>query len=478
MRGAGTNVRHPTTVDMLPDNVLLETFDFFKEHRDHRMLVWEGWQTLAHVCQRWRSIVFASPNRLGLQILCTDRTPAYKNLYIWPAIPIVIDYYRRDSNYSSTGQDNVIAALRHPNRIIDIRLDVTSSQLRKIFRRMKKQFPVLSNLKIISKGVNAPDLPAKFLTSSAPRLQSLYLRRIPLPTLPTLLLSTNDLSHLHLHKIPTTGYIPPEAMVTCLIALPRLHQLTIGFQSATSHPDLIGPPPVTRAVLPVLNWFKFQGASEYLEDLTARIDCPQLDQIIIEYLYHFGDLQVAQLSTFIDRSVGPKLTLCKHAQVTFHRREVSFTMFPFRESGPTITTIKCVGINRQVFHLAQVLSQFSATLSYVIHLKLYTWPDDSRSEYMSNAANAEWLPLLRLFSVAQTLYVSSKLARGVALALEDITAEMVAEVLPSLGFIYLVHRLASHIEKFAAARRLSGHPVTVTTNETEYYRRFRSYVGK
>ena len=474
MHGAGKNVRHPTTIDMLPDNVLLETFDFCKEHHDHRMLVWEEWQILAHVCQRWRRIIFASPNRLGLQILCTDRTPVSKNLYIWPAFPIVIDY--RGDDHSSKGQDIVTTARWDPDRVIDIRLDVMGSQLRKIFPMLREQFPVLSNLKIISKDTNAPALPAEFLGRSAPRLQSLYLRRISFPTLPTLLLSTNDLSRLHLHKIPTTSYISPEAMVTCLVALPRLHQLTIGFQSwFIFFPDRIGPPPVTRTVLPALTWFEFQGASEYLEDLAARIDCPQLDQINIEYMNQAGDFQVAELSTFIGRSsVGPKLTLCKHAQVTFSRNEVSFTMFPFRESGPAIITINCAGIDWQVSHLSQVLSHFSA-LSNVVHLKLYTWPDDSRFE---NTWETPWLHLLRLFSAAQTLYVSSKLAGRVALALEDIAPEMVAEVLPSLGFIYLVRKPAFHIEKFAAARRLSGHPVTVVTNETEYYRRFKSFVSK
>jgi hypothetical protein len=54
--------------------------------------VWK-WHTLVHVCQRWRQIVFASPRRLNLQILCTHGTPVRKNLGIWPAFPIAIDYY-------------------------------------------------------------------------------------------------------------------------------------------------------------------------------------------------------------------------------------------------------------------------------------------------------------------------------------------------------------------------------------------------
>jgi len=64
------------TIEMLPEEILLEVFAFD--------LVWknDGWVTLAHVCRRWRSIVFAAPRRLNLHLLCTARTPARKMLDI------------------------------------------------------------------------------------------------------------------------------------------------------------------------------------------------------------------------------------------------------------------------------------------------------------------------------------------------------------------------------------------------------------
>ena len=40
------------TIDMLPDLALLEIFDFYMF--ESRI---EVWQTLVHVCQKWRSIV-------------------------------------------------------------------------------------------------------------------------------------------------------------------------------------------------------------------------------------------------------------------------------------------------------------------------------------------------------------------------------------------------------------------------------------
>jgi hypothetical protein len=104
----------------------------------------------------------------------------------------------------------------------------------------------------------------------------------------------------------------------------QARNFSIEFRSATSRPDRIHPPPVTRTVLPALTAFHFQGASEYLEDLVARIDGPQVNGIYIGYLNQLVDFQVAQLSKFFDRSLGPKLTLFRHAQVTFYSSRVSF----------------------------------------------------------------------------------------------------------------------------------------------------------
>jgi len=71
----------------------------------------------------------------------------------------------------------------------------------------------------------------------------------------------------------------------------------------------------------------------------------------------------------------------------------------------------------------------------------------------------------------------SEVCKPLCSVLEDIAAEMIVDVLPSLDFIYLVGQPASSVEKFDAFRQLSGHPVIVVTTETEYYDRFNSYVS-
>ena len=92
---AGKSYEHAIIIDMLPDDVLLEIFDSFRKNHDPDsspfIPVWI-WQTLVQVCQRWRQIVFASPRRLDLQLLCTNGTPVRENLDCWPPFPIVLHY--------------------------------------------------------------------------------------------------------------------------------------------------------------------------------------------------------------------------------------------------------------------------------------------------------------------------------------------------------------------------------------------------
>ena len=266
---------------MLPDNVLLEIFNVYRSINPPYLTRIQWWTLPVHVCQRWRQIIFQSPHRLNLQIRCPRRTPLKEYLSIWPAFPIVIDYVTK--NAGPLHKPNIMAALEYPDRVCSVSLtllDKSRSHLENIVTAMQKPFPLLTHLKIFMHGGdgNTPVIPVEFLGGSAPRLQEIDFRgSIPYPALPTLLLSTSDLVELSTFSIPPTGYISPEAIVASLAALPRLKTLTFGFQLATSRPDRILPPPLTRTVLPTLTYFQFKGASEYLEDLVARIDGPQLN---------------------------------------------------------------------------------------------------------------------------------------------------------------------------------------------------------
>src|SRR5713101_935542 len=93
------------TIDILPDDVLLEIFD----HHEAGASKYEEWQTLVHVCQKWRYVVFRSPLRLHLRILCSTGTPVLEKLAVWPPFPITIIQYH--SSTSKRHEDNIITAL-------------------------------------------------------------------------------------------------------------------------------------------------------------------------------------------------------------------------------------------------------------------------------------------------------------------------------------------------------------------------------
>ena len=97
---------------MLPDDVLIEIFDLYREEdedEDDDLHVW-GWNILVHVCRRWRQVVFGSTLRLDLKILCTNGTPVRKNLGIWPALPIVMRYVPFEG-ITNDDEDNIVTAL-------------------------------------------------------------------------------------------------------------------------------------------------------------------------------------------------------------------------------------------------------------------------------------------------------------------------------------------------------------------------------
>ena len=200
----------------------------------------EKWITLAHVCRLWRSVVFQSPRRLNLRLLCGPNTPARDTLDIWPPLPLIIRYVGSISHGEPSSVDNIIAALERDDRVCQIKLNFySSSQMGYVAdsAAMQKPFPELTDLHL-SLFVDRPGpiLPKSFLGGTAPRLRSLVLEYIPFPGLPKLLMSATHLVKLDLYGIPFSGYIPPKAMVTSLSALTSLEYLRLHFPIPTTSP--------------------------------------------------------------------------------------------------------------------------------------------------------------------------------------------------------------------------------------------------
>jgi hypothetical protein len=294
------------TIETLPDEALLDIFECYLDNvGDHPECM--RWKTLVHVCRRWKGIVFGSPRRLDLRLYCSSRTPVKEMLDIWPPIPIVLQCH------SASG--DIVPALKHNDRIRKIELwDVPYWLLKSVAAVMHGPFPELTYLWIQNKPPHfgpVPVLPDSFLSGSAPHLRFLKLDHIPFPGLPKLLLSARGLVRLCLISVPP-GYISPEEIITALSAMTRLEEFHLQFESIHSLPAIsplhslpdresqrIRSP--MRSVLPALTMVWFKGTSEYLEDLVAWIDAPQINYLYI-YFHSQRRFNLLHLSQFISRT--------------------------------------------------------------------------------------------------------------------------------------------------------------------------------
>jgi hypothetical protein len=381
------------TIDMLPDLALLELFNFYV----NEVGPIEKWHTLVHVCRRWRRVVFGSPRRLGLQLFCTARKPVREMLDVWPPLPIVIRHGCYPLN-----MDNIVAALKHTDRVCEIRLwPVPSSQWENVLVAMQQSFPELTDLKIQSKDETSSVVPNSFLGGFAPRLRSLRFERIPFPGLPNLLLSATGLIKISLQKIPHSGYISPEVMVICLSTLPSLTELELSFISPPSRPirESRRPPPLTLLVLPALRHFVFVGISEYLEDLVARIDSPLLDSLQIKF-FHQLIFDTPQLTRFISRT--PELQARNEARIVISYSCAS-VLVPGVVGRGLRLEISCRPSDWQLSSLAQLCSSsFPRTLISSLE-RLYIYDDEySLLLWQDDIENSQWLELLQPFTAVES----------------------------------------------------------------------------
>ena len=450
-------------INILPDDVLLEIFDFY--HIGHvtslRRGSDSGWLKLVHVCQRWRHIVLVSSRRLGLTLFCTLGTPVRKNLGCLPPFPIIVDYHSLADVRSPVPdyKDDIIAALEHPDRVRTIKLAVTSSLLGMVASAMQEPFPVLTNLWLSSKDPTAPVIPDVFLRGPAPHLLQIFLEGISFSALPTLLLSTSNLVDLQLKDIPRSGYISPQRMATSLAWLNRLDTLFICFKAPRSLLQLRSSP--TRHVLLSLVTFHFRGSSEYLEHLLAQIDTPRLRVMDITYFNQL-DFQVPQLSQFIRRTEHLELSQSQHLhgriRISSLGAKLDFQEEGHRGSHLTLR-ISCKWLDWQVLHLAQILGQSPAMVSNVEHLSIDENDLQVEAGWKDSLDDTDWLELLRPFTAVTKLHGSKQLAGHIALALDDISGEVTVEILPALSLLSLEDQPVQSAEKFLTVRQLSGHPV-------------------
>ena len=467
---------------MLPDVALLEIFDvyIYDNCEDENEAEYDKevgvWYTLVHVCRNWRNTVFGSPRRLDLRLYCRASTPVRRTLDVWPPLPIVIEVNGADT----WNEGSIIAALEHNDRICELVIhDILSSEREKALTALQQPFPALANLYVVFDMETAPVIPTSFLGGSAPGLETLYLKHVPFPGLPKLLLTATHLVDLNLRRIPHSGYISPETMVTALSVLTSLECLHIGFESPRSRPDrrIQRLPPRTRTVLPVLTLLQFKGISDYLEDLVARIDVPQLDYLTITF-FHRLIFDTPQLTRFIIRTPkfkGSKAQDESHVEFSHHKAMI---LFPpaFDGAFGLELGISCTQSDWQLSFLAQVCSSSLTQALIPTVERLYIRSGFQGPDWQDDIESGQWLELFQPFVATKDLYISSEFTPSIAPAMKELVGDGVIEVLPALQTLFLeepwdeplpLGPTQEAIKNFAAARQLAGHSLAISHWESE-----------
>jgi hypothetical protein len=255
------------TINRLPDEVLLEIIDSYRQNLKifHRYRLkndqygdqWRkkyAWFNLAHVCRRWRSVVFASSSRLDLNIVVGPEKPSHIKTILSGHLPILIDYLCLDlPDNTDSALWCMRAALRHRDRVREISLRGWDVIFGKIIRATNYYFPALESLVLRFPYSNKPDIPATFLRG--PDRFDLPLRRLRLDgahlaSVSELLLSATALTDLTLTFANTAVFDSPQGsfLLGCLQGMQSLRSLHLTFprnsrdsQSQNSTPKEIVP---------------------------------------------------------------------------------------------------------------------------------------------------------------------------------------------------------------------------------------------
>ena len=172
-----------TTIDMLPEDTLVEVFDFYRLDAIEQSFgrPWK-WHRLAHVCRKWRHVISMSPRRLDLRIFCKKSgAPISSTLVSWPTLPLVVTYRTRRG--SKQMPKHVLVALRHPDRLCEIDLDVMSSATRLMVETIQKPCKILERIRInVQDTTRTPLLVhGAFLGGFAPHMREIKLDGIAFP---------------------------------------------------------------------------------------------------------------------------------------------------------------------------------------------------------------------------------------------------------------------------------------------------------
>ena len=357
-------------------------------------------------------------------------------------------------------EDNIVAALRRSDRIISIHLTVTLSLFVKLYSIMGL-FSRLEDLVILSLDNVGLTFPSAFRWG--PHLRTLHLTRITLPALSRLLSSSKDLVEIQLHEIPGIEYIFTESLWNALSGMTQLQLLSLRFDSLYSPTPTelleLYPPPRTRAVLPALTCFEYQGTSETFNSLVARVYAPYLEDIEITFFDEFTS-DVTNLRRFIDEIQVRKSPL--RADILLSESSVSISLIQPLPSCLKLQVI-CEPSSQKMLSISRFWSLFSTFFLCVEDLRIKA----KRLSSSQDGLNL-WMEVIRSFRATERFHLAGDFSTDFAHALKILLSQLGPEsVLPALRKLYISQPGPRHaplrlaVVSLMVSRRLSGHLIEV-----------------
>ena len=469
------------SIHMLDDDSLLHVFYLYRpflsgEDQDNnaRLMGGDGigtrgrwWYNLAHVCQRWRNIIFRSASYLGVSLVCTYGTPVADMLAHSPPLPLIIHYATKGRDITTDDEQGIILALKQRDRVLRVRLGaMDTSLLVKFTALVDEEFSILEYLII---GLPVEDNSTTLTspeTFHAPHLRLLSLRGFAFPMGSRLLTTAVGLVTFYLIMVHPSTYFHPNALLQWISLMPQLETLTIYFEFSIHSRDVVVQlthTPITAPVtLPNLHFFRFHGVSTYLEALVHRITTPpsRLEKLNIEFFNQLT-FSVPRLLEFMNTIENLRFDT---AAFKFSDRRVRVEVYYRGGTGYAFAIrIYCWHLVWQVSSMAQISNSLGQMFSAVEHLYLRHEVHGRSSEEHNEVDRAEWRRLLRPFSNVKTIWIDNGFVEDLSHCLQLEGGELPLELLPELQELTYSGsgNTVDAFTSFVDARRSAGHPVTL-----------------
>ena len=451
-------------IHLIDNDSLLQIFNCYRLEDEDDWHLRHTWRRLAHVCRRWRYLIYNSSYHLNMRLILKNNSSSIDTLGHLPPLPLVIDYSKRTTTLAQKDEDNIHFGLQCHGRVRRVAICAPSPSLRILLEPMNNPFPRLEDLSLLSTTTEEMSLvlPEAF---QAPFLTRLSLHGIGISKGLSSLSSMIALSVLSLTHIQHSCYFTPGHLIIQLQGLLCLEELSIGFATPIPLPSSEGellPTPIQPVTLPSLRRLTFRGVSAYLDNLVAQINTPVLERISLTLLFELA-FTLINLTEYIPRT---KAFGCLVARVIFNKA-TAFIDAGYDEQWGTEKSgfhvdVDCKSLDWQIDSATQICSAIRKVLSTVEELTL-DLDVDGMPLYWENTLDSNmWHELLLPFIGVKKLHIGSLLALELSRALELVAVGLVPELLPELQELEVkleIDRAKKAFSRFIETRESTGRPV-------------------